>query len=315
MQQNTISSPISMSGIGVHSGATVAITLLPAPTGHGIVFKRVDLGKDSNAYIPARYDHVSDTRLCTVLSNDHGIKIGTVEHLLAACASIGIDNLLIEVNSEEIPIFDGSSLPFIEAIHRVGVTRQAASKKFLRILETVEISFPDGRLASLSPSTQSIYHCRLEFAHAVIGEQHYTHLLTPDSFARDIAPARTFGFMHEVEKLRLAGLARGGSLENAVVIGDDKILNPEGLRFTDEFVRHKILDAVGDLSLCGHAIIGRYDAVRPGHALNNALLHALFQQEDAWDLVSIDSKKSVDFSLLKSTCSKGLQKSAEYAPA
>lgn len=279
--QTTLNTTVICAGIGVHSGMRARMVIKPADVNSGIRFRRTDLGIESD--IPARGDHVTEVQLGTTLTNDDGATIATVEHFLAACAGMGLDNLLIEIDGPEVPIMDGSSSVFCELFHTAGVKQQTALRRRIRILDTVEVQ--DGiKWARLSPSADNILtlKAKIEFQTKAIGTQQMAMRLIPGLFARDIAFARTFGFARDVEALKAMGLARGGSLDNAVVIDGDDIVNPEGLRSDDEFIRHKLLDAVGDLMLAGGAIAGLYEARQPGHAMNNKLVRALLAQPDAW---------------------------------
>ena len=279
IRQRTLKTSIDCSGVALHSGAKVSMTLHPADAGSGIVFKRTDItGKD--AVIPATWDRVTDTRMCTTLGNDDGVTIGTVEHLMAALAGCGIDNALIELDGPEVPIMDGSSQPFVFLIECAGVVEQDATRRVIRVLKTVSIN--DGE-ARLSPGSHLSLDFEIDFGDDLVSRQSLSIGVINGSFAKELAPARTFGFLHDVEALRAAGLAKGGSLDNAVVVSGDGVLNEGGLRYEDEFVRHKVLDAIGDLYLAGAAIIGKFQGVRSGHATNNALLKALFADPDAWE--------------------------------
>lgn len=280
--QQTINTTAQCAGVGVHSGEKCRLTLKPAKAGEGIVFIRTDIADRDNR-IPALGDTVSDVMLGTTLENDAGVKVAVVEHLLAACAGMGVDNLVIEMDAEETPIMDGSSAVFCEMIRTAGLRTLGAPRRRIRILETVEIE--DGvKWARLSPGDDDCLtlRARIDFESRAIGVQQMALRLSPGMFARDLAYARTFGFARDVEHLRSIGLARGGSLDNAVVLDGDEIVNPEGLRSGDEFIRHKILDAVGDLMLAGGPIAGAYDANQPGHALNNALVRKLLETPQAW---------------------------------
>jgi UDP-3-O-[3-hydroxymyristoyl] N-acetylglucosamine deacetylase len=272
--RRTLKSAISCVGHGLHSGQDVALKLLPAPCGSGVVFHRTDLGVS----IPAKFDQVNDTRLCTVIG-DGVARVGTIEHLMAAVAACGIDDLLIEVNAAELPILDGSASPFMFLIESAGTIEQGGRSETLEILRTVRVEH-NGAFAELRPHNPGgngfELSLAIEFSATAIGAQAYSLHLTEESFAGEIAAARTFTLAGEIEALRQAGLAKGGSLANAVVVDGDKVLNPEGLRWADEFVRHKLLDVVGDLALAGAAISGRFVGSRTGHALNNQLLRALF---------------------------------------
>lgn len=279
--QQTINFPVVCAGVGVHSGARARIVMKPAAAGSGIRFRRTDI--EGCEDIIARGDFVTEVQLGTTLTNDAGQSVATVEHLLAACAGVGVDNLIIEIDGPEVPIMDGSSAVYCELMLAAGLRQQRAFRQRIRILEAVEVT--DGiKTASLSPSPDDFLsiHAKIEFESKAIGTQQMSLRMLPGMFARDIAFARTFGFAQDVEKLKAMGLARGGSLDNAVVLDGDTIVNPEGLRSSDEFVRHKILDAVGDLMLAGAPIAGVYEARQPGHALNNKLVRALLDNPDAW---------------------------------
>ncbi len=282
--QHTVKSPIEMSGIGLHSGKTVSMRILAAPADHGIVFKRVDLADGANL-IPATYDRVMDTRLCTLIANAYGAKVGTIEHLMAALRGCGIDNAMIEVDAAEVPVMDGSSKQFVEAIDAVGTKAQSKPRRAIKILKDITVQDGD-KMVRLSPSNVPVYAGRIEFPHASIGAQEYSLKLVNGNFRHDVSDCRTFGFFKEAEMLRAAGLGLGGSLDNAIILNDDGVMNPDGLRCTDEFIRHKILDAVGDLALGGY-IIGKYDGFKAGHALNNAILHALYADATAWTVVDL----------------------------
>lgn len=286
--QHTIKAPVSITGIGVHSGAPATLVIKPAAVNTGISFIRTDITDRPNR-VPARWDAVTETRLCTVVSNEHGVTVSTIEHLLSAFAALGLDNADVEINGPEIPIMDGSAIHFVEKLNVTGLTRQAAARIALRIKKTV--SYREGdKETFLSPADGAFFGMEIDFANQLIGRQKYTHALTEAHYRSDIAAARTFGFLPEIEQLKKLGFARGGSLENAIVVDGDKVLNPEGLRFRDEFVRHKILDAIGDLYLAGAHLIGHYHGVKAGHAMNNKILHALFAQPDAYEFVVVGSK-------------------------
>ncbi len=279
--QTTLKTPVICAGIGVHSGERARMVIKPGDVNTGIRFRRSD--KPGSGDIFARGDHVTEVQLGTTLTNETGGSIATVEHFLAACAGMGLDNLLVEIDGPEVPIMDGSSAVFCELFHNAGVQTQPALRRRIRILETVEVS--DGiKWAKLSPSQDNVLtlKAKIEFETKAIGTQQMSMRLAPGLFARDIAFARTFGFANDVETLKAMGLARGGSLENAVVIDGDEVINPEGLRSEDEFIRHKLLDAVGDLMLAGAPIAGIYEARQPGHAMNNLLVRALLEQPETW---------------------------------
>jgi UDP-3-O-[3-hydroxymyristoyl] N-acetylglucosamine deacetylase len=278
--QRTLQQPVRFSGIGLHSGSTITMTLSPAPADHGIVFVRGDR-KGEEAVIAAAWDNVVDTRMCTVLGNRHGVTVGTVEHIMGALRGCEIDNAVVKLDGPEIAIMDGSAALFIEAIDSVGTVEQGAPRQFLRILKPVTVR-EGNKSATLLPAERPGFAFEIDFESAAIRRQSASFELDGAVFRDDIGQARTFGFLHEVDALRRMGLARGGSLDNAIVISGEDILNEEGLRYSDEFVRHKILDAVGDLYLAGAPILGRFAGVRSGHALNNRLLHALFADSSAW---------------------------------
>ncbi|CAO3354368.1 UDP-3-O-acyl-N-acetylglucosamine deacetylase [Azospirillum melinis] len=280
MFQQTLKKSVTIAGVGLHSGVIVTLTISPADANSGITFLRTDL-RGAAAVIPARWDTVVDTRLCTVIGNDHGTTVGTIEHLMSALAGCGIDNAVVSLDGIEVPIMDGSAAPFVAAIEQAGIAVQKSPRRFIRILKPVAIG--DGvKSASFTPDDATSYSFEIDFDSAAISRQARALEIDPDSFKDEISRARTFGFLHEVEGLRKMGLARGGSLDNAVVISGDTVMNAEGLRFKDEFVRHKILDAVGDLYLAGAPIVGHFHGVRSGHALNNHLLRALFADRSAW---------------------------------
>jgi UDP-3-O-[3-hydroxymyristoyl] N-acetylglucosamine deacetylase len=275
--QQTLRRQVSCAGIGLHSGTKVSLTLKPAPAGTGIVFRRVDLGVD----IPASVEHVKSLHYATVLGHQ-GATVETVEHLLAALVSAGIDNVVIELSQREVPIMDGSAAPFLYLIQEAGVKRLSAARRYLKVLRPVSVAQGDKHIA-IYPSDHFKVSYTISFDHPLLRHQSRTTRITEQSFADDIASARTFGFLKEVEWMRQQGLALGGSLENAIVIGDTGVLN--ALRFEDEFVRHKILDAVGDLALLGRPVLGHVVAHRAGHALHTTLASQLLTETDAWTLV------------------------------
>lgn len=285
IKQKTLKSAISCTGIGLHSGEKVSMTLLPADVDAGITFRRTDVAGEG-AEIKAAYDNVCDTRLCTTIGSKDGKTIGTVEHLMAALSGAGIDNVTIEVGGAEVPIMDGSAAPFMFLIDCAGVVEQDATRKVIRVLRTVSITEGD-KTATLEPADGFALDFAIDFSSPVVASQDFSVGLNDGVFKDEIARARTFGFMHEVEALWAAGLAKGGSLDNAVVISGDKIMNEEGLRFDDEFVRHKILDAVGDLYLAGNPLQGQYTGIRCGHALNNQLLRVLFSDPENYEIVDM----------------------------
>jgi UDP-3-O-[3-hydroxymyristoyl] N-acetylglucosamine deacetylase len=280
--QRTLKAPIGCVGVGLHSGRRVSLTLHPAEPGHGIVFRRTDLSRD----IPARFDRVVDTRLATVLGDEHwaSVRVGTVEHVLAALAALRIDNALIELDGPEVPALDGSAAPFVFLLDCAGSTEQPAPRSQIEIRRPIRVSDGDA-FAELRPALGwpgLDMALSIDFAAAAIGRQAMSLRLTPDAFRTELARARTFALAEDVAQLQAAGLARGGSLDNAVLVDQARVLNPGGLRMPDEFARHKLLDAVGDLSLAGAPIHGRFVAHRSGHALNNRLLRAVFADASAW---------------------------------
>jgi UDP-3-O-[3-hydroxymyristoyl] N-acetylglucosamine deacetylase len=275
--QQTLRRQVSCAGIGLHSGTKVTLTLKPAAAGTGIVFRRTDLGVD----IPASVDHVANIHYATVLGRC-GATVETVEHLLAALVTAGVDNVVIELSQREVPIMDGSSAPFLYLIQEAGVKRLSSPRAYLKVLRPVSVASGDKHVA-IYPSDHFKVSYTISFDHPMLRSQSRTTRITEQSFADDIASARTFGFLKEVEWMRQQGLALGGSLENAIVIGDTGPLNP--LRFEDECVRHKILDAIGDLALLGRPVLGHVVAHRAGHALHTQLAAQLLSEPDAWTLV------------------------------
>lgn len=279
-RQQTLRGTAQCIGVGVHSGIEVTLRLRPAPKDHGIVFMRTDLPAERNL-IPALWDRVVDTRLCTVIGNEFGATVGTVEHLMAALRALDIDNALIEVDGPEVPIMDGSAAPFVFLIEMAGIQEQDEARRWIEIVKPVEVVL-EGKSAALLPGDQPAFNMEILFDTPVIDRQNFDFSVSAAGFKGQISRARTFGFLEEVDQLRRMGLARGGSLSNAVVIGGDRVLNEEGLRYDDEFVRHKLLDAIGDLSLAGAPIRGTFSGFCTGHALNNRLLRALFADAAAW---------------------------------
>lgn len=292
--QTTLSKKIRLSGVGVHSGLPSNITISPAEKNTGIIFKRVDLkGKVIDHTVKARYDAVHNTTLCTHICNSYGVTVSTIEHLMAALAGTGVDNAIIEIDSEEVPIMDGSSAVFVDAILSGGLTEIPGSRKqAIRILKPVEVKDGDKQV-QLLPSDVFQVSFEINFHDAAIGHQERSMHLANGAFIKQLSNARTFGRRQDIDALRAAGLARGGSLDNAILVDGDTVINPEGLRYQDEFVRHKMLDAVGDLYLAGGQIIGHYIGKRSGHGLTNTLLRTLFAQEDAWEYVYVDTPKNM----------------------
>lgn len=284
-RQRTLAGRVSLSGVGVHSGAAASITLSPGEPDTGIVFIRTDLADLADTEIPARAHAVGSTELCTLLGDPRGASVATVEHLLAALSGIGVDNASIEVDGPEIPVMDGSAIAFIEAIDRVGLRVQSASRRWIRIDKPVRVAAGSG-FAEFHPHHRRRLEISIDYDCPVVGRQAVALDVSAKAFRRDIAPARTFGYMRDVERLWAAGFALGSSLENSVVIGDGAVVNPEGLRYPDEFVRHKALDAIGDLALAGAPIQGLFRSHRGGHKLNALAVSTLLARTDAWTLVS-----------------------------
>lgn len=282
--QHTLKNAVKCSGVGVHSGEIANITLKPADVNTGITFIRTDI-TDKNNVVPATWDAVTETQLCTVISNEDGVTVSTIEHLMSALLACGIDNAIVEIDGAETPIMDGSAEPFVFLIECTGRQKQNAPRKTLRILKEVVVVDGD-KTVTLSPSETTVFSLEIDFPNTIVGTQRYDIAMSRNAYKSEISRARTFGFLHEVEYLRKIGLARGGSLENAIVIDGDKILNDGGLRYKNEFVRHKILDAIGDLYLAGAPIMGHYNGIRAGHAMNNKILRALFAQSDAYDFIT-----------------------------
>ena len=277
--QRTLRRSITCAGIGLHSGNKVTLSLKPAPADFGLRFRRADLG---GLEVPATVKNVDGIKLATGLTRD-AVHVDTVEHLLAALVSLGIDNVIVELNSPEVPIMDGSAAPFIYLIHEAGVKRLAMARRYLKVLRPMSLSHGDKRIA-LYPSDHFKVTYSIAFDHPLLRHQSRTIRVTEETFVEEIAPARTFGFLKEVEMMRQQGLALGGSLENAVVIGDTGVLN-NALRFDDEFVRHKILDVIGDMALVGHPVVGHLVAHRGGHALHTEFAAQVLEESDAWTLV------------------------------
>ncbi|RUO75878.1 UDP-3-O-acyl-N-acetylglucosamine deacetylase [Idiomarina seosinensis] len=292
IRQRTLKQAISTTGVGLHKGNKVNLTLRPAPANTGLIFRRVDL--DPVVDIPARADWVRDTQLCTCLINEQNVRVSTVEHLLAALAGVGVDNCIIEVDSHEIPIMDGSSHPFIYLLQSAGLEQQSAAKKFIRIKSPIRVEEEDGKWAELLPHDGFRIDFAIDFDHPAIAEtgQQFSIDFSSNGFIKEISRARTFGFMKDIEYLRKNNLALGGSFDNAVVLDEFRVLNTDGLRYDDEFVKHKMLDAIGDLYMCGHSILGHLRAFKSGHALNNHLLQELLQQQHAWEFVTFEDEQA-----------------------
>ncbi len=278
--QTTLRHQISCTGIGLHSGKQIHMCLRPAAACTGVVFKRIDVPRGEQI-IPARYDRVNDTVLGTTLANEAGAEIATVEHLMAALLGCGVDNVLVELDGPEVPIMDGSASPFVFLIECAGLRQLTEPRRFVRILETVRVDAVGG-YAELSPGEGLTTDFEIEFNTAVIERQAYSFAFSRAGFKIELARARTFGFLADVEGLRKKGRAQGGSLDNSVVIDGDAILNRGGLRYSNEFVRHKVLDAIGDLYLAGGPVIGHFTGVRSGHRLTNLVLREVFNRPDSW---------------------------------
>ena len=297
IQQRTLKNVIRATGVGLHTGEKVYLTLRPAPVDTGIVFRRVDL--DPVVELKARPDQVGDTRLSTALKEGEA-SVSTVEHLMSALAGLGIDNIYVELTSPEVPIMDGSAAPFVFLVQSAGVIEQKAPKHFIKVKKSVRIEEGD-KWAEFEPFDGFKVSFSIDFDHPIFAKspQSATVDFSTTSFVKEVSRARTFGFMHEVEALREAGLALGGSHDNAIVMDSFTILNDDGLRYEDEFVKHKILDAIGDLYLLGHQLIGAFSAHKSGHALNNKLLRALIAQPDAWELVSFEDPEEAPISFMR----------------
>lgn len=291
--QRTLQRTASIEGVGLHSGQAVTLRLVPAPADHGLVFVRTDLPERPS--IPVRSENVVDTSLATTLGVG-AARVATVEHLLAALSGLGIDNLRIELDGPEVPIVDGSAEPFARLISEVGIRTQDAFKEFLVIKRQVTVTDGD-KHATFSPARRFRIDCTIDFKHPLITDQQFTLEFSGHSFVREVARARTFGFLRDVDRLRQMGLARGGSLDNAVVVDDFSILNPEGLRFPDEFVRHKLLDALGDVALLGRPVIGAMTAHKTGHALNQRLVAKVLSDASNYEVVRAGNRELSNASL------------------
>ena len=291
IKQRTLKNPIRATGIGLHTGEKVTLRLMPADINRGIVFRRLDADGQMLGEFQAGVEHVRDTRLSTTLERD-GIRVSTVEHLMSAFAGLGIDNVIVELNATEIPIMDGSSGPFVFLLQSAGIIEQSAPKKFIRIKRHIKINDGD-KWANLSPYSGFKVKFTIDFDHPVMqsSTQSEEFQFSTTSFVKEVSRARTFGFIDELETLQNAGLARGGSFDNAIVLDSFHILNKEGLRYEGEFVKHKILDAIGDLYLTGHLLIGEFQAYKSGHSLNNRLIRKLMQDKSAWELVTFDDSE------------------------
>ena len=287
VKQRTLKNPVQVTGVGLHTGERVDLALRPAPANSGIVFRRTDLSPVVE--IRAEAHAVKDTRLSTCLENDQEIRVSTIEHLMSALAGLGVDNVIVELSSAEVPIMDGSAGTFIFLVQSAGIAEQAAAKKFIRVKKVIDVKEGD-KWVRFEPFNGYKLDFTINFAHPVFAttRQNVTIDLGVHSYIKEVSRARTFGFMQEVEALRAQGLALGGNLDNAIVMDEYRVINPDGLRFEDEFVKHKVLDAIGDLYLLGHPLIGAFSGYKSGHALNNALLRALLADESAWEFVTFE---------------------------
>ena len=295
IKQRSIQQSVNTVGIALHSGRKIQLTLSPAPANTGIVFRRTDFNPP--VMLPANALQVGDTRMASTLQQGE-VKVATVEHLMSACAGIGIDNLYIDLDGAEVPIMDGSAASFVYLLLQGKIVEQAASKQFIRVKRPIEVRVGEGqqeKWVRLSPFNGFKLQFFIEFNHPAIDKsgQVIEFDFAKASYIKDIARARTFGFIHEVETLRQHGLAQGGSLENAIVMDEHRILNAEGLRYADEFVRHKVLDAIGDLYLAGHPLLASYEAHKAGHDLNNKLLRALFADSNAYEIITLDATENI----------------------
>ena len=298
IRQRTLKNNIKATGVGLHSGEKVYLTLRPAPVNTGIIFRRVDL--DTPVEIPARAENVGDTTLSTTLVKD-GVRISTVEHLLSAMAGLGIDNAYIDLSASEVPIMDGSAGPFVFLLQSAGIVEQSAAKRFIRIKRNVVVEEGD-KWVRFEPYEGFKVSFIIDFEHpAIQGRSQCAEIdFSSTSFVREVSRARTFGFMNQIEQLRANNLALGGSLNNAIVMDEYRVLNEDGLRYDDEFVKHKILDAIGDLYLLGSSLIGAFSGHKAGHALNNKILRELLADKSAWEEVIFEDEKTAPISYVKS---------------
>lgn len=296
IKQRTLKRTVQATGVGLHTGKKVTLTLRPAPENTGIIYRRVDLHPAVD--FPADAKSVRDTLLCTCLINDDNVRISTVEHMNAALAGLGIDNLIVEVDAAEIPIMDGSASPFVYLLFDAGIEEQNVAKKFIRIKEKVRVEKGD-KWAEIAPYNGFKIDFTIDFNHPAIdaSSQRYQLEFSSEEFIRQVSRARTFGFMRDIEHLQSQGLGLGGSLDCAIVVDDYRVLNEDGLRFEDEFVRHKTLDTIGDLYMSGHNMIGVVTAYKSGHALNNLLLQTLLAKKSAWEFVTFTDEESVPVAL------------------
>ena len=283
MKQRTIAKSIEILGIGLHKGVPVKMRLEPLDSDMGIVFYRSDAG----VTIPLKRENVVDTKMATVIGKD-GVVISTIEHLLSAVYAYGIDNLRVVIDNDEVPVLDGSSAGYCMLIEEAGIKELDKSKKAIKIKKQVDVTTPDGKRVTLKPSNRIVYDFEIDFEHPVIGKQNFHFDYSIAEYKENISRARTFGFLHEVQYLRSIGLAQGGSMENAIVLDQSKVLNPEGLRYDDEFVRHKILDAIGDMALLEYTLVGEYDAVAGSHHLNHLLTKKLYEDESNYEIIDLE---------------------------
>ncbi len=292
IKQRTVKHIIQATGVGLHTGKKVTLIMRPAPANTGVIYRRTDLNPPVN--LPADATSVRDTMLCTCLVNEHDVRISTIEHINAALAGLGIDNIIIDVDADEIPIMDGSASPFVFLLLDAGIEELNSMKKFLCLKDRIRVEDGD-KWAELSPYNGFRLDFTIDFNHPAINasSQRYRLDFSDDSFVRQISRARTFGFMRDIEYLQSRGLALGGSVDCAIVLDESRVLNKDGLRFTDEFVRHKVLDALGDLFMCNHNIIGAFTGYKSGHALNNKLLQAVLAKKETWELVTFQNESEM----------------------
>lgn len=297
IKQRTLKNIIRATGVGLHTGEKVYLTLRPAPVDNGIVFRRVDL--PDPVEIRACPENVSDTRLSTTLEHD-GVRVSTVEHLMSALAGMGIDNVYVELTAPEVPIMDGSAGPFVFLIQSAGIAEQPAPKRFIRIKRKIKLA-DDDKWAAFEPFEGFKVSFAIDFNHPTFrnSSQQASVDFSTTSFVKEVSRARTFGFMSDLESLRQSGLARGGGVDNAIVLDDYRVLNEDGLRYEDEFVKHKVLDAIGDLYLLGHPLIGAFSAYKSGHSLNNRLLRRLVARPDAWELMTYNDNEEAPISFIR----------------
>ncbi|MFL1781345.1 UDP-3-O-acyl-N-acetylglucosamine deacetylase [Candidatus Hepatincolaceae symbiont of Richtersius coronifer] len=289
MSQITIKKAITIKGVGVHSGKSVNLRLLPAGIDTGIIFKRTDIKDPAQGVIPAKFDYVNDTKLCTVISNKYGHSVGTIEHLMSALYAFGVTNLIVEIDASEVPILDGSAALYVEELNKSGFEYQTAPNKILRILKPIEVK-GEGWHVKFIPNNNLKLNLTIDFPNTIIGRQSFTYDADAEAnlYAEDISKARTFALLNEIKYLNSISLALGGSLDNAIVVDKQEILNPGGLRYINEFVRHKILDGIGDLALCGYRIKGEFFGEKSGHKSNNMMLRAIFNDPSCYTIEEAD---------------------------